>query len=235
MKKLILIFIALSFFSVCFAGSIQDMHKAAIARKNAAPTTVFDENFDNCDTGTGMGNCNETWSTNANFTVTAAEGPDASQALIYAGAIPDLASAGHTLGAVDATITFDFKIDSGNEGDDLVFITKDAGGDDGIQVYLEYEAAGVKVRTYGHTEGFVEICASEDIAEWYTVTIDNIDWSGRTYDIDVSIKDGASQGTPCVDCEMVENDSDDIDAIILNGSTANVMDLRLDNILITVP
>ena len=35
-RKLILIFIALSFFSVCFAGSIQDMHKAAIARKNAA-------------------------------------------------------------------------------------------------------------------------------------------------------------------------------------------------------
>ena len=35
MKKLILTFIALSFFSVCFAGSIQDMHKAVIARKNA--------------------------------------------------------------------------------------------------------------------------------------------------------------------------------------------------------
>ena len=38
MKKLILIFVALSFFSVCFAGSIQDMHKAVIARKNAAAT-----------------------------------------------------------------------------------------------------------------------------------------------------------------------------------------------------
>jgi len=35
-RKLILIFIALSFFSVCFAGSIQDMHKAVIAGKNAA-------------------------------------------------------------------------------------------------------------------------------------------------------------------------------------------------------
>jgi len=34
-KKSILILIALSFFSVCFAGSIQDAHKAVIARKNA--------------------------------------------------------------------------------------------------------------------------------------------------------------------------------------------------------
>jgi len=39
MKKLILIFVALSFFSVCFAGSIQDMHKAEIARKNATVVT----------------------------------------------------------------------------------------------------------------------------------------------------------------------------------------------------
>ena len=36
MKKLILIFVALSFFSVCFAGSIQDMHKAVIAGKTNA-------------------------------------------------------------------------------------------------------------------------------------------------------------------------------------------------------
>ena len=41
-RKLILIFIALSFFSVCFAGSIQDMHKAAIARKKSGdPCTVM--------------------------------------------------------------------------------------------------------------------------------------------------------------------------------------------------
>ena len=39
-RKSILIFIALSFFSVCFAGSIQDMHKAAIARKNAASSSI---------------------------------------------------------------------------------------------------------------------------------------------------------------------------------------------------
>ena len=32
---------ALSFFSVCFAGSIQDAHKAVIARKNACGTQTF--------------------------------------------------------------------------------------------------------------------------------------------------------------------------------------------------
>ena len=41
MKKLILIFVALSFFSVCFAGSIQDMHKAVIAGKNASTQTDY--------------------------------------------------------------------------------------------------------------------------------------------------------------------------------------------------
>ena len=35
MKKLIIILIALSFLSVCFAASIQDMHRAVIARRNA--------------------------------------------------------------------------------------------------------------------------------------------------------------------------------------------------------
>ena len=36
MKKLIIILIALSFVSVCLAASIQDMHRAVIARRNAA-------------------------------------------------------------------------------------------------------------------------------------------------------------------------------------------------------
>jgi len=39
MKKLIIILIALSFVGVCFAASIQDMHKAVIARRNADACT----------------------------------------------------------------------------------------------------------------------------------------------------------------------------------------------------
>ena len=39
-RKSILAFIALSFFSVCFAGSIQDAHKAVIARKNTAACSI---------------------------------------------------------------------------------------------------------------------------------------------------------------------------------------------------
>ena len=47
MKKLIIILIALSFVSVCLAASIQDMHKAAIARRNVGGAeTVWTDNFD---------------------------------------------------------------------------------------------------------------------------------------------------------------------------------------------
>ena len=236
MKKLILIFIALSFFSVCFAGSIQDMHKAAIARKNAAPTTVFDENFDNCDTGTGFGNCDESWGTAGSFTVTAAEGPDASQAVIYAGSTDATYSLNNTLGAGDFTITIDFKIDSGvADIDDLMIYFQDTDGDIGIQVYIRYDdPPTMRVSTYGHTEGFVTICSGESIANWYTITIDDINWTNHTYDIDVSIKDGASQGNND-NCEFLTTDADNIDDIYLKGSTANVVDFRIDNFLITEP
>ena len=42
MKKLILIIIALSFVSVCFAASVQDMHSAVIASKNADAGVSYD-------------------------------------------------------------------------------------------------------------------------------------------------------------------------------------------------
>ena len=60
-RKLILIFMALSFFSVCFAGSIQDMHKAVIARKNATVvtcTTQVSQLEDNTSNGLYAGDTN---------------------------------------------------------------------------------------------------------------------------------------------------------------------------------
>ena len=42
MKKLILIIIALSFVSVCFAWTVQDAHRAVIARKNADAGVSYD-------------------------------------------------------------------------------------------------------------------------------------------------------------------------------------------------
>ena len=50
MKKLIIILIVLSFVGVCLAASIQDMHRAVIARRNAggtpAPTYLLHEDFE---------------------------------------------------------------------------------------------------------------------------------------------------------------------------------------------
>ena len=56
MKKLIIILIALSFVGVCLAASIQDMHKAVIARRNVVPAGfcvggAFSDNFDDNDYG----------------------------------------------------------------------------------------------------------------------------------------------------------------------------------------
>ena len=211
------------------------MHKAAIARKNVAVgTTVFDENFDNCDTGTGFGNCDESWSTNeADFVVTAGEGPDASQAVLYVGTTGGfISSDGNAFGAGDFEITFDFKIDSGvADTDDVIYRTKDTNDDIGIQVYIIYDdPPTMRVRTYGHTEGYVTICTGEAIAEWYTVTIDNINWGANTYDIDVSIRGGASQGNQTV--EMLTTASDDLDELNWSGSTTNVVDFRIDNLKI---
>jgi len=42
MKKLIIILIVLSFVGVCLAASIQDMHKAVIARKNVGGAVTYD-------------------------------------------------------------------------------------------------------------------------------------------------------------------------------------------------
>ena len=80
-RKLIIIFIALSFFSVCFAGSIQDMHKAAIARKNIScydcdsddATFLWECNSTTVGTGTPCG-CSDgdtTTSANDEATITA--------------------------------------------------------------------------------------------------------------------------------------------------------------------
>jgi len=71
-KKSILILIALSFFSVCFAGSIQDAQKKAIAMKNA--TVGYTEQQDlpgtkDADASTTLGNAsNGTWYVAGRFT-----------------------------------------------------------------------------------------------------------------------------------------------------------------------
>ena len=69
MKKLILIIIALSFVSVCFAVSIQDMHKAVIARKNVAGGADYTENHtdtfsDSAGPPTGWTELTSSWTDN---------------------------------------------------------------------------------------------------------------------------------------------------------------------------
>ena len=231
-RKLILIFIALSFFSVCFAGSIQDMHKAAIARKNVAVgTTVFDENFDNCDTGTGFGNCDETWGTDADWTVTASAGTDSSNAAVYDGGTGQIYSLSNGFGAGDFEITFDVLVYSGTTDlDDYRYRMLDTSNNDGPAIYMRWRSDSTfDVYTWGHTEGAVSVVGNLSLDTWYTITINNISWASHTFDIDVAIKDGASQGNAS-GREFLNASTANFDDIYITGATANAMEGRIDNI-----
>jgi len=238
MKKLILIFIALSFFSVCFAGSIQDMHKAAIARKNVAVgTTVFEEDFDACDTGTGLANCDETWVQGGSnsYNVTAAAGPDASNAMVYNDNSGELCySVGHALGSGDFEITYDFKIVTASaDSTTMYFKIYDDAGKNVVQVYMEWETGDdVKIQAYGHTEGFSVIVDNLNINTWYTATLKDFDFTGKTYDIYINARGGALDNFND-DREFYDVTGADLDNIYFDGASAvNTINIVFDNLKI---
>ena len=102
MKKLILIFIALSFFSVCFAGSIQDMHKAAIARKNATISYLHS------DTWEGSTDAEDNWDsfvgTDAHLEVDTDDGVDGSDCMVWDAEVGTQAYVVKTLDSLESEI-----------------------------------------------------------------------------------------------------------------------------------